>query len=189
MRTLAGRLPVPVMVLVLVAGVAACGAQQTPAALISQGLKAQLSGDLSTASSAYQQAIKTDANNSIAHYDLGTVYDKQGNVTQAIAEYRATLVIAPTFADALFNLAVDTTQSDPAGAEQLYLRVISLQPTYAAAWLNVGFILDTEGNVAEAKADWAHAVSLDASLASRLPTPPASEVGTGSAKPSPTPAH
>ena len=100
----------------LVAGVAACGSPPTATSLVAQGLRAQISGNVSTAEDEYQQAIKLDENNVIAHYDLGTVYDKQGNTTQASAEYRAALVVDPTFSDALFNLAVDTAGSDPAGA-------------------------------------------------------------------------
>ena len=57
---------------------------------------------------------------------------------QAVEEYTTTLVIEPAFTDALFNLAVDTTSTDPAGAGELYLRVVALQPGFAAAWLNLG---------------------------------------------------
>jgi len=123
----------------------------------------------------------------IAHYDLGTVYDKQGNATRAVAEYRAALVVDPTFTDALFNLGVDTAGADPAAAAQLYFKVVSLQPAFAAAWLNLGFILRGEGKVAEAQADWARAVSLDPSLASRVPSATRSPSGAGSTRPSPTP--
>jgi tetratricopeptide (TPR) repeat protein len=171
----------------LVAGVAACGSPPSATSLVAQGLRAQLSGNVSSAEDEYQQAIKLDGNNVIAHYDLGTVYDKQRDTTRAVAEYRAALVIDPTFADAMFNLGVDTAGSDPAGAAQLYFRVVSLQPAFAAAWLNLGFILRDEGKVAEAQADWARAVALDPSLSSRVirVTRPAS--GAGSAKSSPTP--
>lgn len=170
----------------LVVGVAACGTPPTATSLVAQGLRAQLSGNVSTAESEYQQAIKLDRNNVIAHYDLGTVYDKQGNTRRAVEEYRAALVIEPTFADALFNLAVDTTGADPAGAAQLYFKVLSLQPAYAAAWLNVGFILRSEGKVGEARADWAQAAGLDPSLAARIPSARSSS-GAGTTKPSPTP--
>ena len=129
----------------LAIGIAACGTPPTAQSLVSQGLKAQLAGDASTAESTYQQAIKLDPNNAVAHYNLGTVYDRQGNTSQAVTEYTATLVISPTFTDALFNLAVDTATSDPAGAQRLYLRVLALQPTFAAAWLNLGFIVQGEG--------------------------------------------
>jgi len=171
----------------LVIGVAACGSPPTARSLVAQGLRAQLSGNVSTAENEYQQAIKLDRNNVIAHYDLGTIYDKQGNRTLAVGEYRAALVIDPTFTDALFNLAVDTAGSDPAGAARLYFKVLSLQPSFAAAWLNVGFILRSEGKVGEAKADWAQAVALDASLAARVPSAARSAPGAGTAKPSPTP--
>jgi tetratricopeptide (TPR) repeat protein len=166
----------------LAVGLAACGTPTTAASLVSQGLKAQLAGDESTAESTYQQAIKLDPNNAVAHYDLGTVYDRQGSRVLAVKEYTATLVINPSFADALFNLAVDTSTSDPAGAEQLYLRVVALQPTFAAAWLNVGFILQGEGKIAQARADWARAVAIDASLASHVPTPSPS-AAAGPSKP------
>jgi tetratricopeptide (TPR) repeat protein len=171
----------------LVAGVAACGSPPTATSLVAQGLRAQLSGNVSSAENQYQQAIKLDRNNVIAHYDLGTVYDKQGNTTRAVGEYRAALVVDPTFTDALFNLAVDTAGSDAAGAAQLYFKVLSLQPTFAAAWLNLGFILRGEGRVAEAKADWARAAVLDPSLAARVPSAAPSAPGAGTTKPSPTP--
>jgi tetratricopeptide (TPR) repeat protein len=171
----------------LVIGIAGCGAQPTATSLVTQGLRAQLSGNVSTAESAYQQAITLDRNNTVAHYDLGTVYDKQGKTMQAIAEYRATLTIDPNFTDALFNLAVDTAGSDPAGAAQLYLKVLSLQPSFAAAWLNVGFILQSEGKTGAATADWAKAAALDPSLAVRIPSPAPSASGVATPKPSPTP--
>jgi Flp pilus assembly protein TadD len=156
---------------ILAIGLAGCGAPPTATSLVSQGLKAQLAGDASTAESTYQQAIKLDPNNAVAHYDLGTVYDRQGSRAQAVEEYTTTLVIEPTFTDALFNLAVDTTSTDPAGAAKLYLRVVALQPGFAAAWLNLGFILQSQGDAAAARADWAKAVALDASLASHVPAP------------------
>lgn len=172
-------------------GAAACGGSQgTPAqqaaALVTKGLEAQLAGDLSTAQSDYQQATQLDHTNKFAYYDLGTVYDKQGNRVQAIQDYQTTLVIDPNFVDALFNVAVDTTASNPSGAEQLYRKVISLQPTLASAWLNLGFVLMSEGNAVEARADWAKAVSLDPSVASRIPSPSPSP-SAKSPKPTPTP--
>jgi len=156
---------------ILAFGFVACGSPPTVSSLVSAGLKAQLAGDDSTAESTYLQAIKLDPDNAVAHYDLGTVYDRQGEKTQAMAQYTATLVIEPTFTDALFNLADDTASTDPSSAATLYLQVLTQQPTFAAAWLNLGFILQGEGKTAEAKADWAKAVALNSSLASRVPSP------------------
>jgi tetratricopeptide (TPR) repeat protein len=170
-------------------GVAACGAGQgTPAqqaaALVTKGLEAQLAGDLASAQSDYEQATQLDHTNKYAYYDLGTVYDKQGNKVQAIQDYQTTLVIDPNFVDALFNLAVDTTASDPSGAERLYRKVIALQPTLASGWLNLGFVLLSEGNGAGARSAWAKAVSLDPTVASRIPSPSPSASATS---PTPTP--
>jgi tetratricopeptide (TPR) repeat protein len=150
-------------------GLAACGSPPTAASLVTEGLKAQLAGDDSTAESTYQQALKLDPDSAVAHYDLGTVYDRQGDKSQAESQYTATLVIEPSFTDALFNLADDTASSNPISAADLYQQVLTQQPSFAAAWLNLGFILQGEGKSAEAKADWAKAVALDASLASHVP--------------------
>jgi tetratricopeptide (TPR) repeat protein len=177
----------------VLAGVAACGSQATPAqtatSLVTQGLKAQLSGDLGTAASDYEQAIHLDGGSMVAHYDLGTVYDQQRNPAQAVSEYETALVINPTFPDALFNLAVDTAGANPQSAAVLYSKVVSLQPTFAAAWLNLGFALMTQGQAAEAQADWAKAIALDPALASRLPrtTPSPSLSTTPTPTPTPTP--
>jgi hypothetical protein len=137
--------------------------------LVTQGLKAELSGDLLAAENDYLEAIQLDRNNLLAHYDLGTIYDKQGKKAEAVHEYQTAVSLGPNFAQALFNLAVDTASSDPHGAEALYRHVVSLQPTWATAWLNLGFVLQSEGKFGEAKADWAKAILLDASLASRIP--------------------
>jgi tetratricopeptide (TPR) repeat protein len=170
---------------------AACGAQVSPAqqasTLVTQGLQAQLSGNLATAEADYKHAIQLDQNSQFAHYDLGTIYDQQGNKAAALQEYQTTLILNPNFTAALFNTAVDTASSDPASAELLYRKVIAQQPGNAGAWLNLGFVLFSEGNVAGARADWAKATSLDPSLASRLPKPLPTVSPSAPAAHSPTP--
>ncbi len=172
-------------------GLAACGPSATPSqnatTLVTQGLKAQLGGDRVTAARDYQDAIRADQYNAVAHYDLGTVDDLQGNTVGAVEQYTAAIDISPSFADALFNLAVDTSGASPANAKQLYLKVVSLQPAFAAAWLNLGFVSQREGSMDEARADWARAVSLDRALASRLPAPAPSASASGGGRSSPSP--
>jgi Flp pilus assembly protein TadD len=177
----------PVLVVIAGCGTAHTTPAQAATTLVTQGLKAQLSGDLATAASEYQQAIHLDGSNMVAHYDLGTVYDQQRSSAQAITEYQAALVIDPTFPDALFNLAVDTAGTNPQSASVLYSRVVSLQPNYAAAWLNLGFALMTQGDGVQAKADWAKAIALDPTLASRLPKTTPTPATTPSPTPTPKP--
>jgi tetratricopeptide (TPR) repeat protein len=177
----------PVLVVIAACGSSHATPAQAATTLVTQGLKAQLSGDLATAASDYQQAIHLDGSNMVAHYDLGTVHDQQRSSAQAISEYQAALVIDPTFPDALFNLAVDTAGTNPQSASVLYSRVVSLQPKYAAAWLNLGFALMTQGDGVQAKADWAKAIALDPTLASRLPKTTPTPATTPSPTPTPKP--
>ena len=174
----------------LATAAAGCGSASTgPQAAnndISAGLRAQLSGDLATAQTDYMNAIHADGTSSLAYYDLGTVYDAQGNHQQAASEYQAAININPNYADALYNLAVDTAASNPSNAEQLYRQVVADQPNYAAAWLNLGFLLMAEGKNDEARADWQKAVMLQPSLASRLPAGALSPAPSASASPSPS---
>ena len=170
---------------------AACGSPSgsatTATSLVTQGLKAQLSSDATTAEHDYAQAIQLDPNNDIAHFDLGTVYDEQGHKAQAVQEYQMALVIAPNFTDALFNLAVDTAGTNAPSAEELYSKVVSLQPGFAAAWLNLGFTLSSQGQLAQAKVDWAKAVALEPSLATRIPKATASPSPAATSSPTPKP--
>jgi tetratricopeptide (TPR) repeat protein len=186
----AGRRRAAFAVAPLLVILAACGAQSTPAQtsanLVTQGLKAQLSGDAATAEHDYLQAIALNPNSDVAHFDLGTVYDEQAHKTQAVQEYQMALVIAPNFADALFNLAVDTAGTNPPSAEELYSKVVSLQPSFAAAWLNLGFTLLSEGKAGQAQTDWAKAVAIDPTLASRLPKATAAPSPVASPTPKPT---
>jgi tetratricopeptide (TPR) repeat protein len=83
--------------------------------------------------------------------------------------YRAALQLDPTFVTALFNLAILRTGPSPFEAEELYRQVIGLEPKDATAYLNLGFLLRSQGSVTEGNNDLKTAVLLDPSLASRIP--------------------
>jgi hypothetical protein len=55
---------------------------------------------------------------------------------------------------------------------------VSGQPSFAAAWLNLGFILQAEGDMSQARADWSKAVVLDPTLATRIPRVPTAPIAT-----------
>src|SRR5581483_306431 len=54
----------------------------------------------------YRQAIEIDPRYSLAYFDLGNVLDETGRVTEAIQAYKTALQLAPTYADAHYNLAL-----------------------------------------------------------------------------------
>ncbi len=54
----------------------------------------------------YRQAIDADSRYALAYFDLGNVLDETGRVHEAVATYKTALLLAPTYADAHYNLAL-----------------------------------------------------------------------------------
>lgn len=175
-RGLAWRLrgTVGVAILVLVVGVAACGssppseAKQASDALTA-GLQAQTQGKNQEAIGDYNKVLAHDPKNKYAYYNLGLIDQLAGRNDSAEKNYRNALQIDPEFVSPLFNLAIIRTTPSPAEAEALYRHVIAIQPNNAAAHLNLGFVLRTEGHKPEGDAELREAISIDPALASRAP--------------------
>jgi len=175
------------------AALAACGSGTSPSLSSAQvaandlnaGLSAQAAGHLTTAATDYTNAISLDAHNKFAYYDLGLVDQLMGQAATAEQNYRAAIQIDPNFSPALYNLAIIRTAPSPAEAEELYRHVISLQPNDAAAHLNLGFLLRSENRITEGDAELSTAVTLDPSLASRIPPGTIATPKPATATPSP----
>jgi tetratricopeptide (TPR) repeat protein len=172
---------------------AACGGStstQSSAQIASNdlnaGLSAQAAGQLADAATDYKNAISQDAHNKFAYYDLGLVEQLMGQAAASEVNYRATLQIDPNYTPALYNLAILRTVPSPAEAEQLYRHVISVQPKDAAAHLNLGFLLRSEKRIPEGNVELNTAVSLDPSIASRIPPGTLATPTPATPKPSPT---
>ena len=164
----------------LVAGMgilAACGgtsaAPQSDAQIaandLNAGLAAQAASNLTEAASDYKSAIADDPQNKYAYYDLGLVEELMGQSAASEVNYRAALQLDPTFEPALFKLAILRTAPSPFEAEELYRQVIGLEPKDATAYLNLGFLLRSQGDVTEGDTDLQTAVLLEPSLADRIP--------------------
>ncbi len=54
----------------------------------------------------YRAAIEADARYALAYFDLGNVLDETGRVPEAIKAYGTALLLAPTYGDAHYNLAL-----------------------------------------------------------------------------------
>lgn len=158
-------------ILVGCATTASKSASQIAADELSAGLRAQFQGRTAEAVDHYHNVLAHDAKNKFAYYNLGLIDQQAGNVGPAENEYRAALSIDPNFVEALFNLAILRTAPSPNEALDLYTKVVTLKPSWAAAHLNLGFVLLGLGKSAEAQAEFGQATHLDPTLASRLPSP------------------
>lgn len=164
--------------------VAACGGpsqSQKASSLLASGVTAQSKGNLSLAAADYSQAVAIEPSNKYALYDLGLVEQLQGQLAAAATHYQAAIAIDPTFVSSLFNLAITVTHTDPLESEDLYRQVLTISPNYAAAWLNLGYVLRSLGHTAAGDADILKAIKIAPSLKSHAPAGLKVSTGTGSA--------
>jgi Tfp pilus assembly protein PilF len=165
---------------VLLLLIAACGSQaaaqqsdaQKAGILLQSGLAAHQAGRLTEAAADYKKVLAYDPKNQWAHYNLGLIEQWGGQNAAAEADYRAALKVDPNFVGALYNLAILRSTAAPQEAADLYRKAISVTPNMAIAHLNLGFLLENLGQMAEGKAELDRAVSLDATLQKRLPPAP-----------------
>lgn len=193
-RHLHHRYAIAAALVATLATLAACGAStstQSSAQIavndVNAGLSEQAAGHLTNAATDYKNAISQDAHNKFAYYDLGLVEQLMGQAAASEGNYRAAIQIDPNYTPALYNLAILRTVPSPAEAEELYRHVISVQPKDAAAHLNLGFLLRSEKRIAEGNTELNTTVSLDPSIASRIPPGTLGTPVPATPKPSPTP--
>ena len=53
-----------------------------------------------------REAVEADARYALGYFDLGNVLDETGRLNEAIKAYQAAISLAPTYADAHYNLAL-----------------------------------------------------------------------------------
>lgn len=138
--------------------------------LLDRAVAAHESGDTEEASQLYSEVLEADPTNKVALFNLGVISQGVGNITDAEREYQAALVVDPAYEPALFNLAVIKYDAgDYQAAIDLYRRLIVTNPNNANAYLNLGFALRANGDQAQGDQAIATAITLDPSLASRVP--------------------
>ena len=177
MKTLSGKIFGSLaVVLILVLGGAGCskGSDAGGSALgpdtkkanaaLNAGLKAQSSGDLTTAAKDYARTLQYDPNNKFAYYNLALIDAARSNYGLAEVKYRKALESDPKYEPALFNLAILRTGPDPKEATSLYRRAVASNPKDASAWLNLGLLLRASGEKAQGDLAVAKALKLNPKL-------------------------
>ena len=144
------------------------------ASLLSEGISAQTSGNYSLAISIYREALVLRPTSDIASFDLGDAEQFAGNIVAARYYYAEALRDNPSNADALFNVGILDLTSQPATAQALFARVVTLAShagrttLEAEADVNLGTVLINEGHRAQGLADQRRGYQLDPSLRSRM---------------------
>ena len=152
----------------------ACGSGGSSTQSIDQdltaGIAAQNAGNYASATADYEKVLALDATNATALYDLGDVDQLQNLDADARARYLAALAVDPNFISAMYNLATLEASTTPNDARVLYQQIIKLQPSYANAHFNLGYVLLSLGQQAAGEAEINEGVRLDPSLKSRVVT-------------------
>lgn len=133
-------------------------------AALNRGLEAHSSGDLTAASTAYNETLKYDPSNKFAFYNLALIDEASGNYGLAEEKYRLALDADPSYEPALFNLAILRTSRDPQEAVKLYKRAVAADEKDAAAWLNLGLLLRASGDKLEGDRAVNRAITLNPEL-------------------------
>jgi Tfp pilus assembly protein PilF len=153
-----------------------CGSKAalTPGQRLNAGIAAFSESNFSQARSDYKEVIKNDPSNShglnkIAWYDLGVLDQQLGHTQAANSEYQQALLIDPRYPNALYNLAVLDTSSNPSRAINLYRRALVLTPANPNIRWNLGLLLYKTGHVIEGRALLKSAIKIDPGIAVKLP--------------------
>lgn len=165
-----------IAVVVLALAAAACGSSTKEShrtnidATLRQALRDHAAGKLGTARKEYEEVLAADGSNRYARYNLGLIFQTEGDAQAATRYYRLALESDPHFEPAMFNLAIMQTEAGRTNdALSLYRQVIALDPSNAGAHLNLGLLYLQRHKVGAARAELDRAVSLNPSLRSRLP--------------------
>ncbi|MGI9102286.1 MAG: tetratricopeptide repeat protein [Terriglobales bacterium] len=134
-------------------------------AALARGEAAMDRKDYAAAETALQQAVKTDAANFRAWFDLGVVYTALGRNDEAVAAYRKSVAADPTVFETNLNLGLMLARAGDPEAEKFLRAATQLKPSahvnegLARAWLSLGRLLENS-NPARALDAFHHAGEL-----------------------------
>ena len=124
--------------------------------------------DYATAEPLLKNIVATVPNNYLAWFDLGFVYNAQGDAKQSIEAYRKSVAAKPDVFEANLNLGLMLAKAGQPESEKYLRAATALKPTahveesQARAWISLGHVLETS-NPGEALAAYKKAAALQPS--------------------------
>lgn len=122
----------------------------------------------------FNQVIKDDPTNkggyaAIAYFNIGSIKQAQQLNGEAIANYQAALKLAPGFINAMYNMAVALTTTDPVGAMAEYRKILVIKPKDANSLYNLGLLTYQAGNEAQGRTLILRAIAISPELETKVP--------------------
>jgi tetratricopeptide (TPR) repeat protein len=134
------------------------------ASLLQSGLTQADKKNWSAATTSFQKVLAISPTNVYANYDLGWIAQNKGNSNEAIGYYKKCLAANAAYTPAMYNEAILLESSSPQQAIAMYQKIISTDPHASTAYLRMALVQDEQGDMTDAKANDAKAVSLDPAL-------------------------
>jgi Flp pilus assembly protein TadD len=114
-----------------------------------------------TSATLFEHALRATSNNHRAHYNLGVALHERGNLNEAVAHYRAALIIRPNYVEAHNNLGAGLAeQGKTREATAHFYQALKISPDHAKAQNNLGIVLVGRGKVEEAISHYTEALRI-----------------------------
>lgn len=120
---------------------------------VARGMKALEAGDIGSAKSAFEGAVKKNPKDGDAHFYLGVTLEKSGDKAGAEKHYKEALALRPDLEAAAINLGamyIEASKHDEALA--VTQKALGKQPKNASLLTNLGIALATKGDAGAANA-------------------------------------
>lgn len=138
--------------------------------LITQGLRAQSSGNMQQAIRDFAAAASKEPTSPLPYYNIGVIYQEYlKKPSEAATYYEKALHADAKYKSALFNLAVLNTSTNPQTAINFYNRLLAINPNDPNVLFNLGLLLIGGGHTTQGEADVQKAVALNPALRKRVP--------------------
>jgi len=128
------------------------------------GLTMRRNTDWHSNQTLYESTLKYAPGSSRVHYNLGVVYEEQGNVDAALKEFLKTLELDPNNAYVRLDIAaICGNAGDARRAAAYYVEAIKLKPNdpeIVEAYMNLGMMCHRSGHTGQAVQLWRKALEL-----------------------------
>jgi tetratricopeptide (TPR) repeat protein len=111
-------------------------------------------GDLKSAEATCLHALKIDPSHALAHHALGSAFERQDRLDEALTEFQRAISLRPDFANAhLFLANTLARRGEYSEAESCHLKALKLAPDFVQAMASLGAMYINTARFGEAE-DW-----------------------------------